>query len=235
MLLKRPKSLQLHKQLQQQQPVENNNRHPKRKRTVKRYIIDDEEDCEQSDDSDFENDHGAKRRLTLGDLSNAPPLKNPLSRIPKDYDPKAILTQKFKVPIANGTSSSSSSDFNGGFRRTLGMRRRPANMNRLLYDPNADDVIILWDPKDDETIPLPAKPAAAEPTKQSEKDEEPPKQQKIPGKSLSEILGLKKQESKKAPVMLDPVLTRILRPHQLEGLKFLYRCTTGKVHPEAFG
>ncbi|CDH48267.1 dna repair and recombination protein rad54 [Lichtheimia corymbifera JMRC:FSU:9682] len=234
MLLKRPKSLQLHKQLQQQQLVENNDRHPKRKRTVKRYIIDDEEDCEQSDDSDFENDHGAKRRLTLGDLSNAPPLKNPLSRIPKDYDPKAILTQKFKVPIANGTSSSSS-DFNGGFRRTLGMRRRPANMNRLLYDPNADDVIILWDPKDDETIPLPEKPAAAEPTKQTEKDEEPPKQQKIPGKSLSEILGLKKQESKKAPVMLDPVLTRILRPHQLEGLKFLYRCTTGKVHPEAFG
>ncbi|KAI7854251.1 P-loop containing nucleoside triphosphate hydrolase protein [Circinella umbellata] len=121
-----------------------------------------------------------------------------------------------------------------GARRTLGMRRRPGSMNRLLYDPNAEDVIILWDPKEEEELQRKrqeeeeAAIAAAKGTT---------KQKPLrPGKkSLSEILGLKKEESKKAPVMLDPILTRILRPHQLDGLKFLYRCTTGKVQPDAFG
>lgn len=34
-------------------------------------------------------------------------------------------------------------------------------------------------------------------------------------------------------VVVDPILGRVLRPHQVEGVKFLYDCTTGmKVLPE---
>lgn len=29
------------------------------------------------------------------------------------------------------------------------------------------------------------------------------------------------------PVVIDPVLSRKLRPHQIEGLKFLYECVMG--------
>ncbi|KAI8142910.1 P-loop containing nucleoside triphosphate hydrolase protein [Fennellomyces sp. T-0311] len=144
-----------------------------------------------------------------------------MTRINKGYDAKAVLTRKFKVPLAPGNTMVNDSF---GMRRTLGMRRRPGTMNRLLYDPNAEDVIVLWDPKEEE-----------EEQKKEEPLVLPPQPTKRREKSLPEILGLKKEESKKAPVMLDPVLTRRLRPHQLEGLKFLYRCTTGKVHKDAFG
>ena len=258
MILKKPKSLILQQQQQKQQEQEKNlKRFPKRKRTVKSYALGDatNNNGNSDNDSDFDDDHGSKKHCTLNALSGAP-IKNlwPLSRIPKDYDAKAVLTKKFQVPMAADKDNNSIISNSFGARRTLGMRRRPGSMNRLLYDPNAEDVIILWDPKEEEELQRKrqeeeeaAAIAAARGTTTSDSEtddeqtvveEESKKEQKPlrPGKkSLSEILGFKKEESKKAPVMLDPVLTRILRPHQLDGLKFLYRCTTGKVQPDAFG
>jgi len=40
-------------------------------------------------------------------------------------------------------------------------------------------------------------------------------------KSLAEILGLKKevQERPRVPVVIDPRLAKVLRPHQVEGVK----------------
>ncbi|KAI9318802.1 P-loop containing nucleoside triphosphate hydrolase protein [Dichotomocladium elegans] len=235
MLLKRPKSLK--KQQNPLDPPEPAPRLSKRRHNVKSYAIGSSENCDNvndddSEDSDFTGDGNDKRELPkrrrlLLDLSNAPPVKNPMSRISKDYDPKAILTRKFRVPTSravgeNGMDSSSLDYSDSGLRRTLGLRRRPAQ-NRLLYDPNGKDVIVLWDPVKDEIADDPMEKAVNEQKKTNT------------SKTLAEILGLKKEISKKAPVMLDPVLTRILRPHQLEGLKFLFRCTTGKVHPDAFG
>jgi DNA repair and recombination RAD54-like protein len=52
------------------------------------------------------------------------------------------------------------------------------------------------------------------------------------------MLGLDKQTEEarpKVPVVIDPRLARRLRPHQIEGVKFLYKCTTGRLHPSAFG
>uniref|UniRef100_A0A915HI60 DNA repair and recombination protein RAD54-like n=1 Tax=Romanomermis culicivorax TaxID=13658 RepID=A0A915HI60_ROMCU len=36
-------------------------------------------------------------------------------------------------------------------------------------------------------------------------------------------------------VVVDPVLTLVLRPHQREGVKFMYDCVTGRRIPDAFG
>lgn len=57
-------------------------------------------------------------------------------------------------------------------------------------------------------------------------------------KSLAEILGLKKQVEDKhprIPVVIDPKLSKILRPHQVEGVKFMYKCVTGAIDENANG
>lgn len=37
------------------------------------------------------------------------------------------------------------------------------------------------------------------------------------------------------PVVIDPKLAKILRPHQIEGVKFMYKCCTSQIVPKAFG
>lgn len=40
---------------------------------------------------------------------------------------------------------------------------------------------------------------------------------------------MKQDETKKlVHVVVDPVLTRVLRPHQREGVDFMYQCVTGQ-------
>ena len=52
-----------------------------------------------------------------------------------------------------------------------------------------------------------------------------------------EMGGLKKkvEERPKVPVVIDPRLAKVLRPHQVEGVKFLYRATTGLIDEKANG
>ncbi|KAG0185856.1 DNA-dependent ATPase protein rad54 [Apophysomyces sp. BC1034] len=212
MLLKRPKSLQG----QAASPPTTS----KRKRTaVISYKVDDEDDS-GGDDSDFEDTENVKRPA-LATLSNSSRCFTPLIRRPKNYDPMAVLSKKFQVPtLKQDTDQSSSSLF--GPRRTLGIRRKPATA-RALYDHTAEDAFVLWDPDVDKE-------------NEGSKEEEPAKETtKRSGKSLADILGLKKAEKKLTHVVVDPVLAKILRPHQVEGVKFLFRCTTGKVDPDAFG
>ncbi|BAP71391.1 DNA repair and recombination protein RAD54 [Kluyveromyces marxianus] len=55
----------------------------------------------------------------------------------------------------------------------------------------------------------------------------------VKNKSLRELLGSADGQEKKkfpnVPVVIDPKLAKILRPHQVEGVRFLYRCVTGLV------
>lgn len=60
--------------------------------------------------------------------------------------------------------------------------------------------------------------------------------------NLHEMLGISNDPNEdptaKFPnvaVVIDPNLGKILRPHQREGVRFLYRCTAGLVHPKAMG
>ncbi|CAH02722.1 DNA-dependent ATPase RAD54 [Kluyveromyces lactis] len=55
----------------------------------------------------------------------------------------------------------------------------------------------------------------------------------VKNKTLKELLGSSEDNTSKkfpnVPVVIDPKLAKILRPHQVEGVRFLYRCVTGLV------
>jgi len=63
---------------------------------------------------------------------------------------------------------------------------------------------------------------------------------RLAGSDLGDVLGLNKPKEDVnkptlVPVVIDPKLARILRPHQIEGTKFLYRCTMGLSDPRVHG
>lgn len=87
--------------------------------------------------------------------------------------------------------------------KTLGMRK--IIIRRPLHDPDACNALILYSPSEEDL-------AAAE----------KPKKYSIKG-----VKGLDSEDTFPVPVVVDPVLSNILRPHQREGVKFMYDCVTG--------
>jgi hypothetical protein len=55
-----------------------------------------------------------------------------------------------------------------------------------------------------------------------------------PELSAHEKLKLKDKD-KLVHVVVDPILSRVLRPHQREGVKFMYDCVTGKMIEGFYG
>lgn len=104
------------------------------------------------------------------------------------------------------------------------------SMDGALEENKDGDVVIIDDDSDDAQSALPSPPASL--SSQS-------KRSINRGKSIAEMLGIdttnKKKKHSNVPVVIDPRLSKILRPHQVEGVKFLYKCTTGQVVPKAFG
>ena len=82
----------------------------------------------------------------------------------------------------------------------------------------ADHAIVLYDPTIDDRPELEDMDDAKREEERKRKEAEA----KGPHKSLKSILGIqdptKKTESK-VPVVIDPKLAKILRPHQIEGMK----------------
>lgn len=77
----------------------------------------------------------------------------------------------------------------------------------------ADHAIVLWDP----TVHDKPKVNAVEDAAEAKKIEN-----RGPHKSLKEILKIpdrKQQAEVKVPVVIDPRLSKVLRPHQIEGVK----------------
>jgi DNA repair and recombination protein RAD54 and RAD54-like protein len=147
--------------------------------------------------------------------------------LPKDYNPIKILKSKFKVPFK--TDADQAQPIVPTTTRTLGVRRRLHIAARALHDWTEDGSIILYDPEKDD-------PKSDNSTTEEDTAKEPPMSNHLKGgKSLAALLGTKKIEHKKGHVVVDPILAKVLRPHQIEGVKFLYRCTTGKIHPDAYG
>lgn len=116
---------------------------------------------------------------------------------------------------------------------TLGLRQGAVFSPRPLHDPAGEFAIVLHDPTVDD------KPKPKENADEAEKKEPAPAiDEPLVHKSLAEILGIKKKvegERPRVPVVIDPKLAKVLRPHQVEGVRFMYKCVTGMIDENANG
>ena len=126
-------------------------------------------------------------------------------------DKETQFRQRFCVPLANKDATHDSPRP----VPTLGMRRGASFIAKPLHDPSGEFAIVLYDPTVDE------KPSQS--ANNNAGPEAPPKlKMPLMHKSLAEILGIQKevgQDRPKLPVVIDPRLAKVLRPHQIEGVK----------------
>lgn len=142
----------------------------------------------------------------------------------KAKDKDSIFRQRFTTPLINKEVT-----FSFKPPPLLGLRQGATFFAKPLHDPSGEFAIVLYDPTIDD------KPK--EPEVKEDGEIQPKLDQPVEHKSLADILGLKKkvEERPRVPVVIDPRLAKVLRPHQVEGVKFLYRCTTGLIDPNGQG
>jgi len=107
---------------------------------------------------------------------------------------------------------------------SLGIRPQAKISPRPLHDPMQDHAIVLYDPTiDDRETDEEKKEREIEEAKVKAEKETREKTAGLynPHKSLKVLLGEgnKKIEISKVPVVIDPCLSKVLRPHQVEGVK----------------
>lgn len=145
------------------------------------------------------------------------------------------LKKTFTVPYAKGSKAEQHASSHDP-PPALGTRRQAVVPPRPLHDPTSEFAIVLYDPtiesfaiEEDKS-----KDSDKESTPESEGTVKPRKSQH---KSLAEILGIyaPKTDFADVPVVIDPRLAKVLRPHQIAGVKFLYRCTSGLMDSAAKG
>ncbi|KAH7119020.1 helicase swr1 [Dendryphion nanum] len=190
---------------------------PARKRRKVNYSGADGDN--DGDDKPYSNDD--RLALATRDVNRFPVFK------PKDKD--ALFKQKFLIPLLKKDT-----DSYNAFRPAplLGMRLGRVFVARPLHDPSGEFAIVLYDPTIDDK-PVPKEDVVPKLSQEETKTLDEP----IVHKSLADILGLKKkvEDRPKVPVVIDPRLAKVLRPHQVEGVKFLYRATTGLIDENAHG
>ncbi|KAF2206302.1 hypothetical protein CERZMDRAFT_103551 [Cercospora zeae-maydis SCOH1-5] len=154
----------------------------------------------------------------------------------KPKDKETMFRAKFSVPLKNKDTAAWNPSRPPPL---LGLRQGTVFVARPLHDPSGEFAIVLFDP----TVDGKPQPKMVDDAEGANKDEDgandmPKLDEPIMHKSLAEILGIKKkvvEERPKVPVVIDPRLAKVLRPHQVEGVKFLYKCTTGLIDSSAEG
>ena len=196
---------------------------PQRKRKRVSY----KEAC-GDDDDDSEAENGRKKKRKKGDkdkdYTDAEDLLKSMQKYPV-YKPKPFGEKKgFSIPAMRGKNGEEVHHTPSGV--SLGIRPQAIIIPRPLHDPMEDHAIVLYDPTVDDR-------ETDEERREREKEEAREKAEKEarqtavgkfnPHKSLKELLGEgKKKISNKVPVVIDPRLTKILRPHQVEGVQVSY-------------
>ena len=147
----------------------------------------------------------------------------------KDKD--KVFRKAFSVPFVNKDHASYNPNRPPP---TLGLRQGAVFVAKPLHDPSGEFAIVLHDPTVDD------KPKEAPEPAENAKEAVPAAKVDAPlmHKSLAEILGIRKKvegEHPRVPVVIDPRLAKVLRPHQIEGVKFMYRCVTGMIDEKANG
>lgn len=107
---------------------------------------------------------------------------------------------------------------------SLGVRPQAKLIPRPLHDPMEDHAIVLYDPTiDNRETDEERKEREKEEAKIREAKEAQEKMAGLynPHKSLKSLLGEGENKAKisKVPVVIDPRLSKVLRPHQVEGVK----------------
>ncbi|KAI9208840.1 P-loop containing nucleoside triphosphate hydrolase protein [Polychytrium aggregatum] len=120
---------------------------------------------------------------------------------------RAPLAKPFKAPTFVTDANRPSGCMKAG--TCLGARRKTNVLKGPLHDPEADDAIVLYHPKVYSAVEI--------------------------LESLKSSADPKKQIKQEVHVVIDPKIARVLRPHQIEGVRFLYECTTGMKVAGAFG
>lgn len=186
------------------------------------------EDAKGVDENGVDGDGNAVRNKRFGAL---------LPRLANVDQTDRKLNKTFSVPFAKGSPAKTEYDAAGMPPPVLGTRRPVVLPPRPLHDPTSEFAIVLYDP----TVDSFEQPEE-EGKKGSEKEESPDADEQKPKqmskhKSLAEILGIYKPQTKFAdvPVVIDPRLAKVLRPHQVAGVQFLYKCTSGLKDPRAKG
>lgn len=175
------------------------------------------------------------RRQCRNDVTYRPPLAEVCSNVKRD--PREGLNLEFKLPVKRDGVWDPPA---------LGMTRKREFIPKALHDPCGEFAIVLYDPTmyNPKSFPDPTLPAPVE-SREVEADEKitaeseaPQKRPRLSGPTLDELLGVTKSKDpqiRRVPVVIDPKLGRVLRPHQVDGVKFLYKCTMGWVSSNAHG
>ncbi|KAK4048006.1 DNA-dependent ATPase protein rad54 [Microbotryomycetes sp. JL201] len=186
-------------------------------------------------EDDDDDDRPKKRGFGDNYVPPPPPRTFPVYR-PKSSD--QIIVRAFNIPGIKRKGQILETRLT---TPALGMRRAGEVIPRPLHNPLEDHAIVLWDPTvDDREAELEAERIRLELEQgKSARTPEEQEREKV-HRSLAEILGIRPRNSDrnknvKVPVVIDPRLGKILRPHQVEGVKFLYRCVTGMVDENAQG
>lgn len=212
----------------------------------KRKRVSYKENIPDDDDSDDDGRGKRAKKRAKGDDDTGYDARGedgtPSSKPFPVYEPKPsgqVLSNSFAIPQMRDKKTGEVVET----RMTaaaLGVCRRPNVIPRPLHDPLADHAIVLWDPTVDDVLTEEEKKRQEEAKKLSDEQKEKDAEKAATHKSLAQLLGLDKNKDKevknvKVPVVIDPRLTKVLRPHQVEGVKFLYRASTGMIADGAFG
>jgi DNA repair and recombination RAD54-like protein len=174
-------------------------------------------------DSDDDNARKKKKKGDNDGTYNEEQLKAAIKTFPV-YKPKPFdMLRRFSMPTM--TNKSGEKVHILPTNTSLGIRPPTKILPRPLHDPMEDHAIVLYDPTIDDR-------ETDEEKKEREKEEAKEKaakeaQEKTAGmynphKNLRTLLGEgkgKKEKTQKVPVVIDPRLTKVLRPHQVEGVK----------------
>ncbi|KAF8710481.1 SNF2 protein, partial [Rhizoctonia solani] len=205
----------------------------------------------KEDGSDSESDSGGKGKKkkkksaddSYQDEGNTSAVN--INKLFPTFGPPKPITGRFSLPSITDKSGNVVPAVMTNV--ALGIRPAVKIPPRPLHDPMADHAIVLFDPTidtretDEERKEREKLEAAAKAREEKEKAAMDAGAANLynPHKSLRELLGGGKEAqatvAPKVPVVIDPKLGKILRPHQIEGVKFLYRCTTGMTVDNQYG
>lgn len=180
---------------------------------------------QQGDDSDSDDD--ARKKKKKKDDRDSYHNEEELLAAVKTYPvfkPKPFgSSRRFSMPSMTNKDGEAVPHFPTNI--SLGIRPQAKLIPRPLHDPMEDHAIVLYDPTIDDR-------ETDEERRERLKEEEKAKALKEaeektagmfnPHKSLKVMLGENKDKNvvaDKVPVVIDPRLTKVLRPHQVEGVK----------------